>query len=186
MSAFGGKALHRTCPLLGVKRTIPTTSHRPVGLPYLPDDMVGGCLHQHSLQRLGVNRHKGFIARRRADHVVSVDDGQLGLRRIWAISHDHLDHSRDCRRGRCCMARREGATEKRQFSIVVEAPLDHTCPLSGVERTWESSTARSANPDIAAITCRGKLRLLFSLAALHQRQPIGFPLPLHSICKKSQ
>src|SRR5215471_2164510 len=58
------------------------------------------------LQRFDVNRHKGFIARRRADHVVSVDDGQLGLRRIWAISHDHLDYSRDCVRGRCRMARR--------------------------------------------------------------------------------
>ena len=55
------------------------------------------------LQRFDVNRHKGFIARRRADHVVSVDDGQLGLRRIWAISHDHLDYSRDCVRGRCRM-----------------------------------------------------------------------------------
>jgi hypothetical protein len=65
------------------------------------------------LQRFDVNRHKGFIARRRADHVVSVDDGQLGLRRIWAISHDHLDYSRDCVRGRCRMARRKGATEKK-------------------------------------------------------------------------
>jgi hypothetical protein len=72
------------------------------------------------LQRLDVNRHKGFIARRRADHVVSVDDGQLGLRRIWAISHDHLDYSRDFLRGRCRMARREGATEKK-FSIVAQA-----------------------------------------------------------------
>ena len=65
------------------------------------------------LQRFDVNRHKGFIAWRRADHVVSVDDGQLGLWRIWAISHDHLDYSRDCVRGRCRMARRKGATEKK-------------------------------------------------------------------------
>ena len=65
------------------------------------------------LQRFDVNRHKGFIARRRADHVVSVDDGQLGLRRIRAISHDHLGHSRDCRRSRGRMARREGAREKK-------------------------------------------------------------------------
>jgi hypothetical protein len=65
------------------------------------------------LQRFDVNRHKGFIARRRADYVVSVDGGQLGLRRIWAVSHDHLDHSRNCLRGRSRMARREGATEKK-------------------------------------------------------------------------
>jgi len=65
------------------------------------------------VQRFDVNRHKGFIARRRVGHVVPVNDGQLGLRRIWAISYDHLDYSRDCLRGRCCMARREGATEKK-------------------------------------------------------------------------
>ena len=65
------------------------------------------------VQSFDVNRHKGFIARRRADHVVSVDDGQLGLRRIWTNSHDHLDHSRDCHRGRYRVARREGATEKK-------------------------------------------------------------------------
>ena len=60
-----------------------------------------------------VNRHSGFIARRRADDVVTVDGGQLGLRRIWTISHDRLDHSRDCHRGRCRVASREGATEKK-------------------------------------------------------------------------
>jgi hypothetical protein len=37
--------------------------------------------------------------RRRTDHVVG-NDGLMGLRRIWTISHSHLDHSRDCRRGR--------------------------------------------------------------------------------------
>ncbi len=45
--------------------------------------------------------------------MVSVDGGQLGIWRIWTISHDHLDHSRDCLRDRCRMARREGATEKK-------------------------------------------------------------------------
>ena len=65
------------------------------------------------VQRFDVNRHSGFIARRRADDVVTVDGGQLGLRRIWTISHDRLDHSRDCHRGRCRVASREGATEKK-------------------------------------------------------------------------
>ena len=77
--------------------------------------MVGEWRHQG--QRVGapfdVNRDEGFIAQRRTDHVVSVDDGQLGLRRIWTNSHENLDYSRDCIRGRCRMARRKGATEKR-------------------------------------------------------------------------
>ena len=40
-------------------------------------------------QLVGDDRRKpyiGFIVRRRGGHVVSVDDRELGLRRIWTIS----------------------------------------------------------------------------------------------------
>jgi hypothetical protein len=36
------------------------------------------------------------------------NDGLMGLRRIWTISHGHLDHSRDCRRGRYRVAPTNG------------------------------------------------------------------------------
>lgn len=61
--------------------------------------MIAGCRRRGQLA--DATLRSGFIARRRADDVVTVDGGQLGLRRIWTISHDRLDHSRDCHRGRC-------------------------------------------------------------------------------------
>ena len=45
--------------------------------------------------------------------MVRVDGGQLGLRRIWTISHDRLDHSRDCHRGRCRVASSLGHNRKK-------------------------------------------------------------------------
>lgn len=72
--------------------------------PVLVDDMIAGCRRRGQLA--DATLRSGFIARRRADDVVTVDGGQLGLRRIWTISHDRLDHSRDCHRGRCRVASR--------------------------------------------------------------------------------
>ena len=71
--------------------------------PLLEDDMIAG---RRRGQLGDATPRSGFIARRRADDVVRVDGGQLGLRRIWTISHDRLDHSRDCHRGRCRVASR--------------------------------------------------------------------------------
>jgi hypothetical protein len=67
------------------------------------------------------------------------NDGLMGLRRIWTISHGHLDHSRDCRRGRYRVAPTNG------FLVMCWRPTEVGGDITDTGRSFSAEIAASGH-----------------------------------------